>query len=45
MTTDEFCEECENGTDMPCKQCWDEDIERALGITVSTAIPMISSWI
>ena len=29
---DEVCEDCNNGTDMPCKVCLDEDMKKGLGI-------------
>jgi hypothetical protein len=29
---DEVCEDCDNGTDMPCKACLDEDMKKGLGI-------------
>jgi hypothetical protein len=29
---DEVCEDCNNGTDMPCKTCLDEDMKKGLGI-------------
>ncbi len=31
-SADEVCEDCDNGTDMPCKACLDEDMKKGLGI-------------
>ena len=32
MATDEICEDCDNGTDMPCISCQSEELKNAYGI-------------